>query len=91
MARELKLWNGRGYGLLPTQQCARRHLCIAAYGVRDARELCLEIFGSAPSKHEIKTYWSPVWGNVMDAVKAERGVWIADDVTRRVVRVRAKR
>jgi hypothetical protein len=74
--KTLKLWNGRPYGVLPASQWNDAHVCIAAYSVADAQRVCIEAGMSAPSASEIKEYFSPCWGNDMDGVVRERGLWV---------------
>jgi hypothetical protein len=78
MAKELKLWNGRPYGVLPTAQWKDRHIYVAAYSVEDARRVCREAGLSDPGRYEIQVYWSAnCWGNSMAGIPVERGIWIS--------------
>ena len=81
MARKLKVWNGRPYGVLPKSKWTRGHDAATVYAcarsVNDLRDLCLSLGLIAPSAGEVRDYWSPCWGNSMDGVEPERGVWIA--------------
>lgn len=80
MARKLKVWNGRAYGVLPHSQWKRdgesASVYICAHSVNDIRDLCVSLGLHAPAKSEIQNYWSPCWGNPMDGIEPERGVWV---------------
>lgn len=85
MARELKIWNGRGY-------CARKYddplwgatpdnasssLYAAAYSRADLRRLIKEYCGNDPGDNELKTYFTEgAWGRNMEGVTPERGLWL---------------
>ena len=67
--RYLKLWNGRWF--------KNQHLYIAAYSQKDAVSLVGQIFPKARfTLHEIQVYFSSCWGNSMEGIKPERGVWV---------------
>jgi hypothetical protein len=77
MARQLKLWNGRPYGVLPRGEWKDAHIYVAAYSAADARRVCLEAGLYDPGAREISEYWNAgCWGNSMYSVTPERGVWI---------------
>lgn len=79
--KTLKLWNGRGF------DCRHTHLYVAAYSVADAVRVANEAFRklngyedrpdmSRVTAHEVRVYWSEgCWGNAMDGITPERGVW----------------
>lgn len=73
--RQLRLWNGRWLG--------NRHVYVAAYSVKDAIQVTTQAREKLNdgwwqvTEHEITKYWSCAWGNQMQNVKPERGVWIA--------------
>lgn len=48
---------------------------VCAYSLADAVELLKE-FGYHLSVHYLRTWWSPCWGNSMDGITPERGVWV---------------
>lgn len=85
MAKQLKLWNGRSL-LLRTQEDSRwdalgtnqaPHVYICAYSRADARRLIEEYCGRDIGDFEIKNYFSEgCWGNSMDGVVPERGLWL---------------
>jgi len=55
------------------------HLYIAAYSVSDAVRLITEFCGCEGRgvKAEITNYFSPdCWGNAMEGITPERGLWI---------------
>jgi hypothetical protein len=81
MAKELKLWNGRCYGVLPDNEWKRDghvgHVYVAAYSMSDARRLCVELGLYDPGYTEVSKYWSAgAWGNSMTGITPERGVWV---------------
>jgi hypothetical protein len=68
--RKLKVWNGMvfiGRKQVPASFCA--------YSQKDAVALLNET-GLAYTTGEIRNYWSPCWGNSMDGIERERGLWI---------------
>lgn len=79
--RKLKIFNGRDW------DCRGGHLYIAAYSIQDAADLANEAYRklngytdrpdiTPTSAGEIRTYWSKgCWGNAMDGITPERGVW----------------
>ena len=81
MPKELKVWNGRGY-------CCRKisdprwegidcvHANVCAYSRADARRVLAEYCGVLPSDAELRNYFSPCWGNSMQGITPERGLWI---------------
>lgn len=70
--RKLKLWNGRY--MQPGYQA---HVFVAAHSREDVRKLFTELGLHRPSISEIAVYWSAgCWGNSMNDVTPERGVWI---------------
>lgn len=77
MAKKLRLWNGRPYGVLPVNQCRDAHIFVAAYSVADARRVCVEAGMYDPGAHEVSNYWSAdCWGSAMEGVTPERGLWV---------------
>ena len=89
MSKELKIWNGRGWNMRrPVDGKGVEHVYVAAYSRADAVRLINQAAGySAVNDAEIKNYFSDgCWGNPMDGITPERGVW----VTRRESRRREK-
>lgn len=76
--KELKLWNGRHYGVFRSSEYGKdAHLFIAAYSAADARRVCVECGGIDPGATEVSKYWSQgSWGNSMDGIEPKRGMWI---------------
>lgn len=70
MAKELKIWNGRGHG----RKYGRGHIYVAAYSQKQAAELvskaCYgEEFSDNVSVNEIRNYYSAgSWGNTMNGI-----------------------
>jgi hypothetical protein len=83
--KQLKLWNGRVYGVLPQSDWKGTHLYVAAYSAADARRLCLELGYADPGANEVKKYWSPCWGNAMEGITPERGIWVSRGAGERAV------
>lgn len=94
MAKQLIKFNGRAYCLvnrddpfwqgLPDKRKNGEgvHGYIAAYSRADACRLIEEYKGRAVPHvdTELKVYWHKgSWGNSMDGVEVERGIWIEDD------------
>lgn len=89
-ARQLKLWNGRAYccykpsdprwkGNDPGRGAT---ISAAAYSRADLRRLIAEYCGEAPSDGELRTYFAECWGNDMDGITPERGIWLTNDHAR---------
>lgn len=89
---QLKLWNGRAIDVLGNTRQSM-HIYVAAHSIADLQRLCKELGLNVPSRHEIKTYWSNCWGNPMDGITAERGVWVGGRTQppRRLTKGMAKR
>lgn len=65
----LRLWNGRGTGT----EYATFYVC--ARSGADAVRLLKRAGHSTMTAHELKTYFAETWGNAMDGITPERGVW----------------
>lgn len=74
MSKPLRLWNGRPYGVL-SQKEWHLHVNIAAYSIADACRVCTESGLHDPGYREIKEYWSECWGNNMEGIIPQRGIW----------------
>jgi hypothetical protein len=75
--KTLKIWNGRWY-----EKNKTKHAYICAYSRTDACRLLAIISGTNPSywQAEMRDYFSEgCWGNMMEGITPERGVWISDD------------
>jgi hypothetical protein len=92
MAKELKIWNGRGVILnkskLPPHVLFGRgdtHLYICAYSKADAARLINQFNGyegdnARNYNSELTVYFSAgCWGIVMDGIERERGLWVTPD------------
>ena len=71
MAKQLKIWNGRGHG----NTYGRGHIYVAAYSRKQAAELVSRAcFGDEHpdlvSTNEIKNYYSDCWGTPMNGIVA---------------------
>jgi hypothetical protein len=87
MARQLKLWNGRGICCYKSDDPAwtglsssrEGHVYVAAYSRADVRRLVEQYCGVDPGETEIREYWSAgMWGNLMDGIEPERGLWLVN-------------
>lgn len=75
MARKskLKFWNGR-------TDMRGFHGYIAAHSQRDAVAIGQEALGNNFSIGELRNYWSPGWGNMMQTIHPTKpGVWIVEE------------
>jgi hypothetical protein len=74
--KKLKIWNGRGTDRhLNGSWIKYLHFYVCAYSVSDAVKLMNEL-GVRMTAYEIKTYFSDgCWGNAMDGITPERGLW----------------
>ena len=79
--KELLLMNGRWEG--------RAHVYVAAYSVADAYRMLAEVSGyNRGWRHEINVYFSKgLWGNSMDGIELERGVWVQGNYNEKPKRV----
>lgn len=76
-APKLKIWNGRGFRMIDGKARKIEHVYVAATSRADAVRLINEVAGWASvNDNELKTYYSPCWGNQMDGITPERGVWV---------------
>lgn len=83
-AKQLKLWNGRAYALRrakdPMWEGVRHNdyqtACVAAYSRADARRVIYEYCGMDIGDPELRDYWNSGWGDRMQNVTPERGLWI---------------
>ena len=68
--KTLRLWNGRWKD--------RGRVYVAAYTRADAGRLLSQAAGAElPAiDREIRDYFSECWGNTMDGITPERGVWV---------------
>ena len=85
--KALKLWNGRGYIVCGAKWHPKGepHIYIAAYSRADAVRLIGECLGSEPrsADSELRNYFSEgCWGNPMDGITPERGIWMTRDQDR---------
>ena len=83
--KQLKIWNGRCYShpinknelWKNRKQKETPHIFVCAHSMADAARVCEQYFAQPPSRNEMKEYWSPnCWGNSMDGITPERGLWI---------------
>lgn len=85
-SRKLKIWNGRSYfchnrndpqweGATPGHTTGSVY--AAAYSRADLRRMITAYTGTPISDSEIKVYWNEGnWGNEMEGVVPERGLWL---------------
>jgi hypothetical protein len=80
----LKVWNGydlccrnhRDPRYKHTQPYQTRAAAVAAHSRADALRVIEEYTGRKPSVSYFRDFWSPCWGNKMDGITPERGLWI---------------
>jgi hypothetical protein len=71
--KKLKLFNGRWDG-------AKGRAYVAAYSNKDCVELLRQAGHTIMSLYELNGWWSKgAWGNSMDGITPERGVWLQRD------------
>lgn len=89
MPRKLKIWNGRGWGGQSRYDKDGNHIydttgriwCDHAYVCAHSRAEAVRIINEAigywsMSERELKVYWSEgCWGDTMDGITPELGVW----------------
>jgi len=86
MAKKLKIWNGKGWGRtrydkdgekLPTpieDYC--EHVYVCAYSKTEAVRIYNEVSRGSITVSEVNNYWSAdCWGNQMEGIEPELGVW----------------
>lgn len=76
MPKTLRFWNGRPYTLNGYDK--HDHVSLAAYSIADARRLFVELGHCDPGYTEIKKYYAETWGNDMQDVAPERGIWVVN-------------
>lgn len=75
VVRKLKVWNGNTF-ISYKGKMLQAHCNVCAYSQKDAVELIGEYTYGKISLGEFRNYWAPCWGNSMDGIERERGVWI---------------
>ena len=87
MPRKLKLWNGRGWGRAHYDDDGNKipqsykywcdHVYVCAHSVAEAIRIVNEAVGwDVITRNEVNVYWSHgCWGNTMDGIEPELGVW----------------
>ena len=73
MAKQLKCWQGIGF--VPQLGEKEAWIYVAAYSISDIATVCAEVGLFPPSYNEVKKYWYGTWGNNMNGIPIERGVW----------------
>lgn len=86
MAKTLKIWNGRGFFCRKLDDPlwenvsgnATVHAYVAAYSRADACRVIEEYAGRSVPDTELRVYWHEgAWGNRMEGISPERGLWLA--------------
>lgn len=87
MAKKLKIWNGRGWGGYrydkdgnkmydPTGIKHCDHAYVCAHSQAEAVRIINEARGGwGMTVSELRNYWSDCWGNSMEGIEPELGVW----------------
>ena len=82
MARKLKKWNGMLFfhqddkGKKIPLRKTQLKVSICAYSQKDAVSLLHEHGYNNEKLHHLREYWSNCWGNSMDGIEPERGMWV---------------
>lgn len=83
--KELKMWNGRWL-----EKGNYKHIYVAAYSKMDACRLLAQASGRNTNPrywyHEITVYFSQAWGDPMNGITPERGVWVSEHRSGKPVR-----
>lgn len=95
MGKKLKLFNGRGYCCLNREDPRWKGIptnrnipaSVAAYSREDARRVIGEYCGRMPSVSELRDYWAESWGDMMEGITPERGLWLKFEAGKPPVRV----
>jgi len=75
MTKKLKLYDGQSVAITPPHGLG--HAYVAAYSRADACRVIEEYTGRKFPANEIRDYWSEGrWGNSMDHIVPERGLWL---------------
>ena len=100
MPRQLKIWNGGGWGRqrynknnekIPTSLedwCESIYVC--AHSKAEAVRLINEVHRHTLTTRDLDNYFSPCWGNAMDGIEPELGVWGQQHFNSEVVRLYPK-
>lgn len=71
--RSLKVWTGLVRVSGKTGQLSAN---VCAYSQKDAIDLINSFSPYSSTVHELRNYWSDCWGNSMNDIVPERGLWI---------------
>ncbi len=72
---KFKIWNGRGFRCRKTGK-EYEHLFVCATSVKHVLKLCKQVGYDSISTCEVLKYWSKdCWGNPMEGITPEIGVW----------------
>lgn len=75
MAKTLQIWNGRGFTVWETK-IHFDHAYVCAESGAEAVKLLQKAGHTGMNYNELKNYWSKgCWGNSMDGITPEKGVW----------------
>lgn len=74
--RKLRLWNGRGSSRFENGKLVHYdYFYVCAYSRSDAVRLISSLGFDHVTDYEISTFYSPCWGDAMEGIKPERGLW----------------
>lgn len=74
--KTLKVWNGRWQD----NSRGQLHFYVCAYSMKDAIDMMNEYKGyKYMTRYEANLYWSECWGDSMEGIKQEKGLWIQKD------------
>lgn len=74
--QRLRVYNGTLMFHMPNhKQAAQLEVSLCAYSQKDAVALLAE-HEHPTTLHEFRGYWNDCWGNSMDGIERERGIWV---------------
>jgi len=76
MAKKLNRWNGRATDWAINNKKVQR-IYIGAFSRADASRALKEAGYLYGTDSELKNYFSECWGNSMDGINLDRGVWVS--------------
>ena len=100
MARKLKIWNGGGWGspnygengkILPTPlEEYVNHLYVCAHSKAEV-VMMVNQAGGFITVNEVNNYWNEgCWGNQMEGIEPELGVWASQNYNDKPVKIYPK-
>ena len=97
MARQLKCWNGNGWGRSDYDETGSPistpiekytdHLFVCAHSKAEAVRLVNSVSPHRINTNEINNYWHECWGNQMKDIEPEVGVWAVQSYNDKPIRM----